>query len=340
MMPLLHPTELQTQLIPFQSSLHSKIQSREALVPRLLLSLSVNSMSHWVFCEMLFNLPLFGVSSWCAQNCWFWVRIQQKRRTPQSYLYRKYVNWKRLPGLSKVKWPLLCPTLCMGTVSRSSPHTREEGELQLWGPPWGCGFCGHCKGANTWRDDSDATQVFLLQALLVFTSVCGFLPEAALTTVLLLVWCVCRCGGLLTSVPFLAVRAHWLGWAGWPGNSRVLLGLILQSWISGTVIGFSMVLEIRTRVHMAVQQALYRLSRLPRPATLESVRKDRPFSIHYHMVKTIFSHAPDVGWGFLYMAIRVSFINTKWQWCHKWRCRNYKTTKGDSILLYSAAYTG
>lgn len=79
----------------------------------------------------------------------------------------------------------------MGTVSRSSPHTRAEVELLLWGPPWGCGICGHCKGANTWRDDSDATQVFfLLQALLVFTSACGFLPEAALTTVLLLVWCV------------------------------------------------------------------------------------------------------------------------------------------------------
>lgn len=53
MMLLPHPTELQTHLILFQSSLYSKVQSREALVPGQLLSLSVSSMAHWVFCEML-----------------------------------------------------------------------------------------------------------------------------------------------------------------------------------------------------------------------------------------------------------------------------------------------
>lgn len=94
-------------------------------------------------------------------------------------------------------------------------------------------------------------------------------------------------------------------------NSRVLLGLTLQSWTTGTVIGFYMVLEIWTWVHMAVQQVLYRLSHLPRPATLEHVRKDCPFSIHYYVVKIITSHAPDVGWDLLYMAIRMMFINTK-----------------------------
>lgn len=81
MMLLPHPTELQTQLIPFQSSLYSKVQSSEALVPGQLLSLSVSSMSHWVFCEMFLNLPWFGVSSWCAQSCWFGVGIQHKKRT-------------------------------------------------------------------------------------------------------------------------------------------------------------------------------------------------------------------------------------------------------------------
>lgn len=45
--------------------------------------------------------------------------------------------------------------------------------------------------------------------------------------------------------------------------------------------------RVWTQVHMAVQQALYRLSHLSRPATLENVTKDCPFSIHYYMVKTI-----------------------------------------------------
>lgn len=75
-----------------------------------------------------------------------------------------------------------------------------------------------------------------------------------------------------------------------------------RSWITGTAIGAR---DMDSGPHGCAA------SHLPRPATLENVQKDCPFSIHYYMVKTITSHAPDVGWDFLYMAIRVTFINTK-----------------------------
>lgn len=35
---------------------------------------------------------------------------------------------------------------------------------------------------------------------------------------------------------------------------------------------------------------------------------------------------------------RVTFINTKWQWCHKWRCHDYKTTEGGFYSLFCCIY--